>query len=84
MADGRYLVIKRPLRGIVAWLENPAYRTEVGDYVVTSEGKLVGLMVTRERCLLLTRENITGCGTAIPLADKSGFQRAVRQVSQAR
>ena len=45
LADPRYLVVKRPLRGVASWFENPAYRADTGDYVVTSDGKLVGIMV---------------------------------------
>jgi hypothetical protein len=46
LADSYYLVIKRPLRGVAAWFENPANRAAVGDYVVTADGKLVGIMLT--------------------------------------
>ncbi len=77
LADNRYLVVKRPLRGVAAWFENPAYRPDVGDYVVTSDGKLVGIMVTRERCLLLDKDNLTNCALAIPLTDAVQFQRAI-------
>ena len=48
LANGNYLVIKRPMRGIAAWFENPAYRAEAGDYIVTADGKLVGIMIDRE------------------------------------
>jgi predicted nucleic acid-binding Zn-ribbon protein len=84
LADARYLIIKRPLRGVAAWFENPAYRAQAGDYVVTSDGKLAGLMVDRERCFLLTREAIDNCATTIPLGDRQEFPRAVKQLARAR
>ena len=79
LSDARYLVVKRPLRGIATWFENPAYRPDAGDYIVTADGKLVGLMVNREKCLLLTKDNLLNCSLTIPLSDKQQFQRAVRQ-----
>jgi len=73
LTDSRYLIVRRPLRGLAAWLENPAYRADTGDYVVTPDGKLVGIMVTREKCLLLTRENIADYSATVPLNNKSEF-----------
>lgn len=78
LSDPRYQVVKRQFRGIVAWLENPANRADVGDYVVTADGKLVGIMVTREKCFVLSKENIANCAVTLPLADRQQFQRAVR------
>ncbi|HUJ08442.1 MAG TPA: hypothetical protein VL171_00305 [Verrucomicrobiae bacterium] len=78
LVDSRYLVVKRPLRGIAAWFENPAYRADVGDYVVTADGKLVGIMVTRGRCFVLSKENIGNCKLTLPLADRIQFQRAIQ------
>jgi hypothetical protein len=77
LADPRYLVVKRPLRGVAYWFENPAYRADTGDYVVTSDGKLVGIMVGRERCFILTKENLVNCAATVPLADAKNFQQAV-------
>jgi predicted nuclease with TOPRIM domain len=77
LADPRYLVVKRPLRGVASWFENPAYRADTGDYVVTSDGKLVGIMVGRERCFVLTKDNLVNCAATIPLADARQFQPAV-------
>jgi uncharacterized protein YoxC len=77
LADPRYLVVKRPLRGIASWLENPAYRADTGDYVVTSDGKLVGIMVGRERCFVVTKDNLASCAATVPLADAKNFQQAV-------
>ncbi|HXI84732.1 MAG TPA: hypothetical protein VNL17_11665 [Verrucomicrobiae bacterium] len=77
LADPRYLVIKRPLRGVASWFENPAYRADTGDYVVTSDGKLVGIMVSREKCFVLTKDNLLNCAATIPLADARQFQRSV-------
>jgi len=79
LSDPRYLVIKRPLRGVAAWFENPAYRAAVGDYVVTADGKLVGIMVTSEKCFVLSKENIANCAVSLPLADRQQFQRAVQR-----
>jgi len=84
LADPQYLVIKRTVRGIASWFENPAFRADAGDYVVTSDGKLVGIMVNRERCLILTKDNITGCATTVPLSDKQQFHRAVGQYPRIR
>src|SRR6266404_3115223 len=77
LADPRYLVVKRPLRGVASWFENPAYRADTGDYVVTSDGKLVGIMVSRERCFVLSKDNLLNCAATIPLADARQFQRSV-------
>jgi predicted nucleic acid-binding Zn-ribbon protein len=79
LADARYLVIKRAMRGVAAWFENPAYRADVGDYVVTSDGKLVGIMVSRERCFILGKDNLTDCALSIPLTDGRQFLRAISQ-----
>ena len=84
LADPSYLVIKRSQRGIATWFENPAYRPDIGDYVVTSDGKLVGIMVGRERCLILSKENLLNCAVTIPLGDKQQFQRAVFQYARAK
>jgi len=79
LADARYLVVKRAMRGVAAWFENPAYRADIGDYVVTSDGKLVGIMVTRERCFILGKDNLTDCALSVPLTDGRQFLRAVTQ-----
>ena len=78
LSDSRYLVVKRQLRGVAAWFENPAYRADIGDYVVTTDGKLVGVMVTREKCFILSKENMGTCKLTLPLADRQQFQRAIR------
>lgn len=82
LADARYLVIKRPLRGVAAWFENPDYRPDGGDYVVTSDGKLVGIMVSREKCFIVSKDNIFACALNIPLNDKQQFLQATRQLSK--
>jgi hypothetical protein len=79
LADARYLVVKRALRGVAAWFENPAYRADVGDYVVSSDGKLVGIMVSRERCFILGKDNLTDCALSVPLNDGRQFLRAVTE-----
>jgi septal ring factor EnvC (AmiA/AmiB activator) len=77
LADPRYLVVKRPLRGVASWFENPAYRPDAGDYVVTSDGKLVGIMISRERCFVVTKDSLVNCAATVPLADAKNFQQAV-------
>jgi len=84
MADPRYLTVKNQLRGVASWFENPAYRPEAGDYMVTTDGKLVGIMVNRERCFVLSPENILNCALSIPLADADQFERAVQQFQKIR
>jgi len=82
LSDSRYLVVKRQLRGIAGWFENPANRADVGDYVVTADGKLVGIMVTRERCFILSKDSLSNCALTIPLADKQQYHLAVQQYSR--
>jgi hypothetical protein len=79
LADPRYLVIKRALRGVAAWFENPAYRADVGDYVVTDDGKLVGIMVSRERCFLVAKDTLVNCALTVPLTDGPRFLSAIEQ-----
>ncbi|HUJ72506.1 MAG TPA: hypothetical protein VLZ30_09685 [Verrucomicrobiae bacterium] len=77
LADPRYLVVQRPLRGVAGWFENPAVRADVGDYVVTSDGKLVGIMISREKCFILSKATLQNCAVSIPLSDGRQFQEAV-------
>lgn len=76
LADTRYLVVKRPVRGMASWFENPAYRPEPGDYVATADGLLVGIMVDREKCFVLDAGDAGSCALSIPMSDKQAFQRA--------
>jgi len=84
LSDGRYLVVKRQLRGVAAWFENPANRADVGDYVVTADGKLVGIMVSREKCFILSKNHLTNCMVSLPLTDKEQFQVAATQYRRLR
>jgi hypothetical protein len=84
MTDSRYLTVKRTLRGVAAWFENPAYRPDTGDYIVTADGKLVGIMISRDKCFLLGKDDFQNCAMTIPLTDKQQFQRAVEQYPKAR
>lgn len=77
LTDPHYLVVKRQLRGVAAWFENPAYRADVGDYVVTADGKLVGIMVTRDKCFILSKDTLLNCALSVPLTDATQFQRGV-------
>lgn len=79
LTDPRYLVVQRALRGVAAWFENPAVRADLGDYVVTSDGKLVGIMVSREKCFILSKDNLLNCAVSIPLANGRQFQQALTQ-----
>ncbi|HUK83374.1 MAG TPA: hypothetical protein VLZ12_12170 [Verrucomicrobiae bacterium] len=79
LSDARYLVVKRQLRGIAGWFENPSNRADIGDYVVTADGKLVGIMITREKCFVLSKDTLSNCALTIPLTDKQQFHRAVQQ-----
>jgi chromosome segregation ATPase len=80
LEDNRYLQVKRNLRGIAAWYENPAYRPAAGDYLVTTDGKLVGIMVDHEKCFILTKDRIASCAQSIPLADPAGFQQGTSRL----
>lgn len=82
LGDNRYLVVKRNLRGVASWFENPAYRPEPGDYMVTADGKLIGIMITREKCLTLTKDSLLSCALTIPLSNRQQLQRGVLQLSK--
>ncbi|MEI6084652.1 MAG: hypothetical protein WCS70_10160 [Verrucomicrobiota bacterium] len=84
LADGRYIVVKRTLRGPATWFENPAYRADTGDYMVTTDGKLVGIMVSRERCFILNKDNVRDCALTAPLTDAHQFRSAAQQYSKAK
>jgi len=84
LADLQYLVVKRALRGVAAWFENPAYRAGVGDYVVTPDGKLVGIMVSRDQCFVISKEMLGDCALTVPLADPEQFLRAARELPSKR
>jgi predicted nucleic acid-binding Zn-ribbon protein len=84
LANGNYLVIKRPMRGIAAWFENPAYRAEAGDYIVTADGKLVGIMIDREKCFVLNKDNVQTCAMSVPLTNSQQFQHAVAEFQHLR
>jgi hypothetical protein len=77
LSDPRYVVVKRPMRGIATWFENPAYRADAGDYMVTADGKFVGIMVNRERCFILNKEAIQNCAATVPLLSARQFQAAL-------
>ncbi len=77
LTDPRYLVVQRALRGVAAWFENPAVRGDVGDYVVTSDGKLVGIMVSRDKCFILSKDTLQNCALNVPLSDGHQFQQAI-------
>jgi hypothetical protein len=79
LADSQYVVVKRTLRGPATWFENPAYRADTGDYMVTTDGKLIGIMVSRERCFILNKDNIRDCALTAPLANVHQFQAAAQQ-----
>jgi predicted nuclease with TOPRIM domain len=84
LSDPRYIVVKRPLRGVAAWFENPAYRADAGDYMVTGDGKFVGIMVSRDRCFVLDKEAIQKCAASIPLISARQFQTALALAPRAK
>ncbi|MCX7914683.1 MAG: hypothetical protein N3A53_00055 [Verrucomicrobiae bacterium] len=61
LADERYRVLKQPLRGMAAWFENPAYRGQLGDALLTADGQFVGILVARDRAFILTPQTILDC-----------------------
>lgn len=79
LSDSRYLIVKRSTRGLATLFENPAYRADTGDYMVTSDGKLIGVMVSREKCLVLTKDTLASCALAVPIADRQQFPAAVKE-----
>jgi hypothetical protein len=79
LADPRYVILRRALRGPATWFENPAYRPDTGDYLVTPDGKLVGIMLNRDRGLLLTPANVQDWSLTAPLSDRIAFQVAVQR-----
>ena len=84
LSDPRFLTIRRQMRGIATWFENPAYRPEAGDYMVTSDGKFVGIMINRERCFILDKEAIQNCAATIPLLSSRQFQAALAVAPRAK
>jgi type II secretory pathway component PulC len=84
MTDSRYLLVKRTLRGVASWFENPAYRPDTGDYMVTADGKLIGIMISRDKCFLLSKDDFQSCALSVPLADKQQFQNAIGQYPKVR
>jgi len=69
MQDAHHLIVKR----------NPAARKadrfipEAGDFLVTAEGEMVGMMIDQERGYLLSAETLALSGTVIPLDDIKAF-----------
>lgn len=61
LADHRYRVLKQPLRGVAAWFENPAYRGQLGDVLITPDGRLAGILVARDRAYLVTPRTVLDC-----------------------
>lgn len=82
LADSRYVIVKRTLRGPATWFENPAYRADTADYMVTTDGKLIGIMVNRERCFILNKANVRDCALTAPLSNAQQFQAAAQQYSR--
>jgi len=82
-----YLAIRRSTRSWVSFLADhflidAASRPEAGDYVVTAEGTLVGIMVDKARCCVLSEEQLARPARKISLADAEGFVRDVAGLSQ--
>lgn len=80
-----YLTIRRSLRPWVNFLSdhfllNSGSRPEAGDYVVTAEGTLVGIMVDKTSCCILSEEQILRPAKQISLLDLPGFVRDIIQL----
>jgi hypothetical protein len=80
-----YLTIRRSLRPWVNFLAkhfllNPGSRPEAGDYVVTAEGTLIGVMVDETRCCILSEEQMLRSAKQISLLDLTGFVRDIIQL----
>jgi len=80
-----YLAIRRSLRPWINFLSkhfllNSVSRTEAGDYVVTAEGTLVGVMVDETRCCILSEEQMLRPAKQISLLDLTGFVRDIIQL----
>lgn len=80
-----YLTIRRSLRPWVNFLAkhfllNSSSRPEAGDYVVTVEGTLVGVMVDETRCCILSEEQMLRSSKQISLLDLTGFVRDIIQL----
>lgn len=73
-ATPAYLKIRRALRpwaNFVArrlWLD-PRSQAEPGDFIVTSEGAMVGVMVDEQRCRVLDTADFSPAARPLPLAD---------------
>lgn len=84
-----YLGIRRSLRTWVSFLADhlllgDASRPAAGDYVVTAEGTLVGIMVDKTRCCVLSEEQLARPAKQISLLDMTGFVHDIIQLRKQR
>ncbi len=79
-ASHAYLKVRRALRpwaSFVArrlWLD-PKSQAEPGDFIVTAEGAMVGVMVDEQRCRVLDAADFGPAAQALPLADLDAMRR---------
>lgn len=83
-----YLLLRNTYNRFINFLttqlvSTAAQRPEAGDFVVTSEGAVVGVMVNAERAYVLADADITTGGRAISLATPRDFARDALDFRQA-
>jgi ribosomal protein L10 len=83
LTDPRYLVIRKTLRPsidqVVRFLfVNPENKPEQGDFLVTAEGAVIGVLVDSARCLVLSEDYLQEAPLQIPLNNPRTFAGAVR------
>jgi len=81
MTDPRYLIVKGYLRNWASAVRkvfvSQNARPEAGDYLVTSEGAMIGVMVSPSACLILGAPSGKGQAASIPLDNAEAFSEQV-------
>jgi hypothetical protein len=82
-----YLLIRRTFRPLLDKVArylfvNPESRPEPGDFLVTAEGEVIGVMVDDRKCFILTEEAVAKSARRIPLNVLPTFAREVIQLRQ--
>ena len=81
MSDPRYLVVKGYLRNWASAVRkifvSQNARPEAGDYLVTSEGAMIGVLVSPSACLILGTGAGKGSPRTIPLDNAAAFSEEV-------
>lgn len=81
MADRRYLEIPGLAPDGSATRAAADVRPTRGDFVVTAEGELIGVLVTDRRCLILSAADLQRHRTIIPVGDRAAFAEKARTLS---